>query len=43
MGDGDGASGGDTSPVSMDDLKKVEPTLTSSMDAQMKELRDMMA
>ena len=43
MGDGDGTSGGDTIPVSMDDLKKLETSLTSSMDAQMKELRSMMA
>ena len=42
MGDGDGTSSGNTSPVSMDDLKKLETSLTSSMDAQLKKLRDMM-
>ena len=43
MGDGgDENSGGNTSPVSMDDLKKLETSLTSSMDAQLKELREMM-
>ena len=42
MGDGDATSGGN-SPGSMDDLKKLETSLTSSMDTQMKELRDMMA
>ena len=41
MGIGDGDSGGDTSSVSMDDLKKLETTLTSSMDGQLKELREM--
>ena len=43
MGIGDGDSGGDTSSVSMDDLKKLETTLTSSMDSQLKELREIMA
>ena len=39
---GDENSGGNTSPVSMDDLMKLETSLTSSMDAQLKELREMM-
>ena len=43
MGDGDATLGGDTIPVTMDDLKNLETTLTSSMNTQMKELRDMMA
>ena len=42
MGDGDENSSGNTSPVSMDDLKELETTLTSSMNAQLKELREMM-
>ena len=32
-----------TSGVSMDDLKKLETSLTSSMETQMNELREMMA
>ena len=43
MGKEDGNMSGDTTPVSMDDLKELETTLTSSMNAQLKELRDMMA
>ena len=42
MGDGNAMLGGNTSPVSMDDLKELETTLTSSMNAQLKELREMM-
>ena len=42
MGDGDGVLGGGTPPVSMDDLKSLETTLTSSMNTQMEELRAMM-
>ena len=42
MGDGDGVSGGSTPPVTMDDLKSLETSLKSSMDAQMGELRAMM-
>ena len=38
----DGNTSGDTTPVSMDDLKELETTLTSSMNAQLKELHDMM-
>ena len=43
MGNGDGDSGGDKSLVSMDVLKRLETTLTSSMDTQLKKLREMMA
>ena len=42
MGDRDGASCGVTPPVSMDDLKNLETTLTSSMTTQMEELRAIM-
>ena len=42
MGDGDGVSGGETPPVSMDDLKSLETSLTSSMNTQMEEVRAMM-
>ena len=42
MDDGDGASGGGTPPVSMDDLKNLETSSKSSMDTQMEELRAMM-
>ena len=42
MGEGDGATGGSTPPVSMDDLKNLETSLTSSMNTQMEELRAMM-
>ena len=41
MGDGDGASGGGTPPVSIDDFKNLETILTSSMNTQMEELRAM--
>ena len=39
MGEGNGVSDGGTPPVSMDDLKSLETTLTSSMNTQMEELR----
>ena len=43
MGIEEGDMGANTSAVSMDDLKKLEATLTSSMETQMKEMREMMA
>ena len=43
MADGEVAPVGATTPVSMDDLKNLETSLTSSMNAQMAELRAMMA
>ena len=42
MGDGDDVTGGSTPPVTMDDLKYLETSLTSSMNTQMEELRAMM-
>ena len=42
MGDGDDVTGVSTPPVTMDDLKYLETSLTSSMNTQMEELRSMM-
>ena len=43
MGIQEGLGGDNTSGVSMDDLKKLEANLTSSMETQMKEMREMIA
>ena len=43
MGIEEGDTGANTSAVSMDDLKKLKATLTTSMETQMKEMREMMA